>query len=123
MLVVAVLPARNVVADARHALVPAAPRMFGHACLPRGQHLVAVGGLENDPDVVDLLIDANRHARMGELYREAHTQWQRSGGELAVYFSSCEAPGKYGSWGALEYQDQPQSEAPKWAALRAIVQQ
>lgn len=88
-----------------------------------GQHLVATGGLEEDDEVVELLIKANRDPRMGELYREAHKQWVDNGGELVVYFSSCEAPGKYGSWGALEYQDQPQADAPKWAALRGFLHQ
>jgi hypothetical protein len=87
-----------------------------------GQHLLAAGGLENDTSVVDLLIKANRDPRMGQLYRKAHRAWLDNGGELAVYFNSCQAPGKFGAWGALEYQDQPQSEAPKWAALRALVQ-
>jgi len=87
-----------------------------------GQHVLAAGGLENDKEVVQRMIEANRNARMGDLYRKAHRAWMQSGGELSVYFSFCEAPGKFGSWGALEYQDQPSSEAPKWAALLAIMQ-
>ena len=87
-----------------------------------GQHVLAAGGLENNKEIVQRMIAANRDPKMGELYRKAHRAWMQSGGELAVYFSFCEAPGKYGSWGALEYQDQPTTEAPKWAALRAIMQ-
>jgi hypothetical protein len=87
-----------------------------------GQHVLAAGGLENNKDLVQTMIEANRDPRMGDLYRKAHHAWMQAGGELAVYFSFCEAPGKFGSWGALEYQDQPSSEAPKWAALRAIMQ-
>jgi hypothetical protein len=87
-----------------------------------GQHVLIAGGLENDPELVQHMIDANRSPRMGELYRQAHRAWLDNGGELAVYFASCEKPGKFGSWGAREYQDQPQSEAPKFAALRAIMQ-
>jgi hypothetical protein len=87
-----------------------------------GQHVLLAGGLENDEDLVQLMIDANRDPRMGELYRKAHRAWQNAGGELIVYFNSCEQPGKFGSWGAREYQDQPLSEAPKWAALQSMVQ-
>ena len=88
-----------------------------------GQHVLLAGGLENDDDLVQLMIDANRDPRMGELYRKAHRAWLSAGGELIVYFNSCEAPGKFGSWGAREYQDQPPSEAPKWAALQSMVQE
>jgi hypothetical protein len=87
-----------------------------------GQHVLGAGGLENDKEVVQRMIEANRNPRMGELYRKAHRAWIQGGGKLSVYFSFCEAPGKFGSWGALEYQDQPSAEAPKWAALLAIMQ-
>jgi hypothetical protein len=85
-----------------------------------GQHILATGGLENDMGLVERTIAANRDPRMGDLYRKAQRAWQDHGGELAVYFNSCEAPGKYGSWGALEYQDESAADAPKWAALRAL---
>jgi hypothetical protein len=86
-----------------------------------GQHLLAIGGLENDAAFVQRLIAANRHARMGQLYRKAHASWLKNGGGLAVYFNSCQTPSKYGTWGALEYQSQPTSEAPKHAALMGLV--
>ena len=82
-----------------------------------GQHLLAVGDLAADEDFVQRLFAANRKPRMGELYRLADEVWRANGGELAVYFNSCQPPTKYGTWGALEYQGQPASEAPKWAAL------
>lgn len=85
-----------------------------------GQHLLAAGGLEDDDDFVQLLLKANRSPRMGELYRKAHAAWLKSGGGLAVYFNSCEQWSKFGSWGALEYQDQPIEKAYKMAALRAL---
>lgn len=88
-----------------------------------GQHVLLAGGLENNDELVQLMIAANRDPRMGELYRKAHRAWLNAGGELIVYFNSCEAPGKFGSWGAREYQDQPPSEAPKWAALQSMVQE
>ena len=87
-----------------------------------GQHVLLAGGLEEDDPLLEMVIAANRDPRMGDLYRKAHKAWLAAGGELIVYFNSCEAPGKYGSWGAREYQDQPLSEAPKWAALQSMVQ-
>lgn len=87
-----------------------------------GQHVLLAGALQEDEELVELTIAANRDPRMGDLYRKAHRAWLAAGGELIVYFNSCEAPGKYGSWGAREYQDQPLSEAPKWAALQSMVQ-
>jgi len=88
-----------------------------------GQHVLAVGGRQDDKQLVERIIAANRSPRMGELYRKAHRVWLESGGELAVYYSSCQAPSRYGSWGALEYQEQPQAEAPKWAALQTLARQ
>ena len=88
-----------------------------------GQHVLALGALAKDEALVQRIIEANRSARMGELYRKAHRVWRESGGELVVYYSSCQAATQYGAWGALEYQDQPASEAPKWSALQAIARQ
>jgi hypothetical protein len=85
-----------------------------------GQHLLAIGGLENDKAFIERLLAANRDPRMGELYRKAHAMWLESGGGLAIYYNSCEQWSKFGTWGALEYQNQPLSEAPKMAALRAL---
>lgn len=85
-----------------------------------GQHMLAAGGLENDAAFVQRLLSANRNPRMGELYRKAHATWLENGGGLAVYYNSCEQWSKFGTWGALEYQGQPLSAAPKMAALRAI---
>ena len=82
---------------------------------------LALGGLENDPAFVMRLIAANRDARMGQLYRKAHETWLQNGGGLAVYFNSCQTPSKYGTWGALEYQNQPLSNAPKMGTLKALV--
>ena len=85
-----------------------------------GQHILAVGGLENDKSLVDRMVAANRHPRMNDLYHQAQRMWVEHGGELAVYYNACQAPGKYGAWGLLEYQDQPLSAAPRWAALREL---
>ena len=45
------------------------------------------------------------------------TQYEQAGGDLFVAFNDVGAPGRYGSWGHLEYQTQPTGEAPKYKAL------
>jgi len=82
-----------------------------------GQHLVGHGGAENNVDLVELFQTANRHPRMAELYRRQLEIWFGEGGGSFVAFSYAGMPGKYGSWGVLEYQDQPAAAAPKYRAL------
>ncbi len=86
-----------------------------------GQHLVGVGAWAWNEDLADLLISANRHPRMGELYREYFTRWRAVGGGDFMAFSSCQRPSVYGSFGSQEYQDQPIAEAHKFRALREIL--
>ena len=82
-----------------------------------GQHLVGVGGAENNPMLTDLFFAANRSPRMYDLYRKHLSNWFRAGGDLYMAFSSVAKPSKWGSWGALEYQDQPTANAPKYRRL------
>ncbi|MFT5155429.1 MAG: hypothetical protein ACI841_005444, partial [Planctomycetota bacterium] len=83
-----------------------------------GQHLVGVGAWAWDEDFASLLISANRHPRMGELYSEYFERWHAAGGGGFMAFSSCQRPSIYGSFGTLEYQDQPIEEAHKYRAMR-----
>ncbi len=82
-----------------------------------GQHLVGHGGAENNQKLQDLFVAANRDARMETLYRQHLTNWFDQGGDLYMVFSSVGGPSKWGSWGVLEYQDQPIEDAPKYRAL------
>lgn len=82
-----------------------------------GQHLVGVAGAENNQPLTDLFIAANRSPRMAALYRRHLDMWFKSGGGLYMAFSSVSKPTKWGSWGALEYQEQPVAAAPKYRAL------
>jgi hypothetical protein len=86
-----------------------------------GQHLVGVGSLVNDQALSDLLIAANRHPRMRDLYLDYLALWRASGGELFVHFSDCTPYGIYGSWGAIEYRDQETSTAPKFRAIQSFI--
>jgi hypothetical protein len=82
-----------------------------------GQHLVGHGGAENNKAMEQLLIATNRHPKMAELYRRQIQNWFSEGGSTFVAFNSVGQPSKWGSWGALEYQDQSVQHAPKYNAL------
>ena len=60
---------------------------------------------------------ANRHPRMGEITRRHYRNWFAAGGGMYVAFIDVEAPSKVGSWGVLEFQDQPIADAPKYQAI------
>jgi len=82
-----------------------------------GQHLVGVGPGANDERLTRKFIAANRHERMRDLYLEDMRGWAEAGGGLFVTLSFIAEPTKWGSWGLLESQEQPESEAPKWRAV------
>ncbi len=81
-----------------------------------GQHLVGVGGAENNEKLTQLLLAANRHPRMGEIYRKYYDAWEAIGGDLLCHFSSVSRWSKWGSWGLLEYFDEDESASPKFLA-------
>ncbi len=81
-----------------------------------GQHLAGHLGVENDEVLTRLFQAANRHERMGDLYRRFFEGWKEAGGDEAFLFNSIEAYSKWGSWGLLEHQLQPREEAPKYRA-------
>jgi hypothetical protein len=81
-----------------------------------GQHLVGIQGAENNDKLTSLLQQANRHRRMGEFYRRYYDAWKASGGDVMCAFNSVAEWSKWGSWGLLEYADQPPSAAPKFQA-------
>lgn len=86
-------------------------------CYEGGQHYVGILDAENDTTLTEILIAANRDPRMGGLYTQYLDLLRDGGVELFANFSYVAEPSKWGSWGVLEYQDQPISEAPKYRAL------
>lgn len=82
-----------------------------------GQHLAGFRGGENNDELTKLLIAANRHPRMEAIYRKHLQNWYAISGSTFVVFSNVGRPSKWGSWGMLEYQDQPAAEAPKYRAI------
>ena len=84
-------------------------------CYEAGQHLVGVGGGENNEALTKVLAAANHHPRMGSLYAKYLDAWRDLGGDLMCLFSSVAADSKWGNWGLLEGADQ--SSSPKFDAV------
>lgn len=83
-----------------------------------GQHLVGVGSWQNNQTLTDLFVAANRQARMRDLYHLDLDSWvSDGGGGMFVAFSSIATPGRYGSWGVVEYELQTLDATPKYRAL------
>jgi len=82
-----------------------------------GQHIVGHGGAENNQKLESLFHAANRHERMGRLYKEYLDGWRRSGGTTFVAFSSMGRFSKWGCWGLMEHHGQTAAEAPKYRAV------
>ncbi|MFZ6028724.1 MAG: cellulose-binding protein [Chloroflexota bacterium] len=80
-----------------------------------GQHLAGVGSAQNNEAITTLFTNANRDERMYAVYRQYLNAWKEAGGGLFMAFSLCGGYGRYGSWGALEYINQP--DTPKYRAL------
>lgn len=68
-----------------------------------------------------LFTAVNRHPRMREVYKAYLNQWKQSGGKLFNQFTDVAAPSKWGFWGALEYQNQEISTAPKYLGLTDFI--
>ncbi|MEW6039012.1 MAG: cellulose-binding protein [Pseudomonadota bacterium] len=84
-----------------------------------GQHLVGVGEAGDDPAITALFVAANRDERMGEAYLRHLEDWRAAGGGLYNLWNSVGPYTRWGSWGLLEYREQP--GAPKYDAVRAVM--
>ena len=82
-----------------------------------GQHLVGVGGGENNEPLTKLFRAANRSARMGALYTRYLDAWKQAGGDLLCIFSSVGRWSKWGSWGLAEHYDETEADQPKLKAV------
>jgi hypothetical protein len=83
-----------------------------------GQHMVA---FVQDRDLVARLTEtmqqANRHPRMGDLYRRYFDHWEDIGGGTFAVFSSISRWSNHGAWGLAEFYDSQPSEYPKLDAV------
>jgi hypothetical protein len=87
-----------------------------------GQHLAPVFPLDDNETIGDMLIAANRDARMEQLYLDYLAAWRARGGELFVHYQDVYLPSsRFGSWGALEYVGQPAADTHKYRALQRYI--
>ncbi len=82
-----------------------------------GQHLVGVGSAQNNWQLTQKFIAVNRHPRMYDLYTHLLERWDQAGADFMTPYSFCGKFSDFGSWGHLEYLDQPLSVAHKHRAL------
>jgi len=78
--------------------------------------MVGVAGGENNEVMNRLFYAANANPRMGDLYRDYLNAWTAAGGDLLCNFSSVGKWSKWGSWGLLQYADEPAAQSPKYRA-------
>ena len=86
-------------------------------CYEAGQHLVGVGGGENNEAMTKLFQAANRHPRMGAIYTKYLDAWRDLGGDVMCIFASTGSWSKWGSWGLLEHAEQTEDDVPKCKAV------
>ncbi|UXI70148.1 hypothetical protein [Tahibacter amnicola] len=86
-----------------------------------GQHLAGVPvAAQESQTLTRLFTSANRDARMGAIYTQYLNQWKAAGGEMMVHFNASGMYSKYGSWGAVEFLDQQNTQ--KQTAIRNFIQ-
>lgn len=86
-------------------------------CYEGGQHFHAIEGAEADATLMGLMQAANRDLRMKDTYTRYLDMLHSERVGVFNNFSYVEAWNRFGSWGVLEYQNQPYAEAPKYRAL------
>jgi len=83
-----------------------------------GQHLTNETG---DTHLQDLLVEAQYSDAMGDLYREYLGYWFLHGkGGLFSHYTNITPCSTYGCWGARQFFDQTEDEAPKYKALMDV---
>lgn len=87
-----------------------------------GQHLVGIGSAQSSAAINNLFDAANRSSGMRDIYTTYLNGWKQNGGGLFMHYVNCYPCQKWGRWGAMEYLDQPQSQAPKFDALQRFIE-
>jgi len=83
-----------------------------------GQHLRVDTTRAEDAAALDTLIRTNRDPRMRSIYAHMFDAWYtHSDHGLLMLFNYAERPSKFGAWGLLEDQEQPDTAAPKYQAF------
>ena len=83
-----------------------------------GQHIVQMNGNDNNVELGNKLIAANRHPRMYSIYHSLMDAWFNNGGGVFIAYTGALTPSvAWGSFGTVEYLGQDLSEAHKHRAL------
>lgn len=83
-----------------------------------GQHLVSANwNYQNNQTLTTKLTAVNRDPRMGVIYNRMFTAWYALNNDLFMAYSYVGGYSRYGSWGALEWQDEAVESAPKFKAI------
>ncbi|MEX2393363.1 MAG: hypothetical protein WD826_02670, partial [Actinomycetota bacterium] len=82
-----------------------------------GQHFVGALGFEDDAALNTVLDEVNRDPRIENVYLDYLNAFANRTGGTLWHFVNCDRWSKFGRWGALEYQEQERSNAPKYNAL------
>jgi hypothetical protein len=88
-----------------------------------GQHLVGIFGAENRDRLTRLLLAANAHPRMGQLYDKYFQAWAAAGGDLHCHFNSVAQWSKWGSWGLMQHAGEDPATSPKYRAAMGWAKQ
>ena len=88
-----------------------------------GQHLVGAAGNQDDQQLTNNLIAANRADRMESIYDEYLALWQTEVHGQFNHFNDVTMPSRSGSWGSVEFLGQEPADAPKLRALEAFASQ
>jgi hypothetical protein len=88
-----------------------------------GQSLVGYGSAQSNTALTALFTAVNRDSGMRPLYNEYLQNWVSSGGDMFVHYADVSSYTSYGSFGALEYQDQDPGASAKFAALTTFAGQ
>ena len=78
-----------------------------------GQSLLAPA-TDTDATLLNLMIAANRDARMGAAYQTMLQDWVAAGGQTFALFTDIATPSKFGFWGLRESQWDTAANSPKW---------
>lgn len=79
-----------------------------------GTHVVGLGPVVEDSELVEFFAALNYSQQMADLYRDLLVGWKDAGGTVFNVFVDVATPSKWGSWGALRHLD---DSNPRWDAI------
>lgn len=86
-----------------------------------GQHLVDWKTKSNTQHPNKLFYTANRHNQMATIYKRLLDGWKQAGGKMFIHYSTPRIYQKFGSFGDMEYLNQPLKKAPKYMAILSFI--